>query len=379
MTIARQVRNAGLALLAIGSLGAFENASAAGTDAGVSIANRATVNYSVSGVAQTPIESSPAGNTNPGANNGADTVFVVDNKVLHTVTEVSGNATTTFPGASNVVTAFTVTNTGNNSQGYQLTVTNLTGTSLFGQTDNTDVNNLRAFVDANGNGTYEAGTDTAVFVDTLAEDAAVTVFVVADVPLATSNNQYANVQLAARAAVPGTSGATLVTESAGADNPAAVDVVFADTGAVARDGIHEAADQYAIQSATLSVSKASTVVSDPFNGTTNPKAIPAAVVEYAVTVTNSGASAATGVQVVDALPANTTFVTGAYAGSTDVQIQIGAGAPTQCVAEAGADTNADGCFRNGAGQLIVGTPTAAATVNAGAANAVTVRFRVAID
>lgn len=40
--------------------------------------------------------------------------------------------------------------------------------------------------------------------------------------------------------------------------------------------------------ATLQIQKTSTVVSDPVNGTTNPKAIPGAVVQYTITVTNIG-------------------------------------------------------------------------------------------
>jgi uncharacterized repeat protein (TIGR01451 family) len=311
MTIARHVKHASLALLALTSLGAIEGAYAAGTGAGVSINNRATVNYSVGSVAQTPIESSPTGNSNPGVNNGANTTFVVDNKIIHTVTELSGNATTTSPGATNVITAFTVTNLGNNPEGYQLTATNLTGGTLFSQTDSTDVTNIRAFRDVNGNNAYDAGVDTETFINTLAADASVTVFVVSDVPVTAGNGQYANVQLAARAAVAGTNGATLVTQSAGADNPATVDVVFADAGATARDGIYEAADQYAIQSASLSVSKVATVVSDPFNGASNPKAIPGAVVRYTVTVTNaSTTTAAQSVVLDDQIPTNTVFVAG---------------------------------------------------------------------
>ena len=158
------------------------------------------------------------------------------------------------------------------------------------------MNNLRVFVDANANSVYDAGVDTANARSTRSlKMRSSRVFVLADVPLTATNNQFANVQLAARAAVAGTSGATLVMQSAAADNPAVVDVVFADVGATARDGIHEASDQYAIASATLSVAKTSTVISDPFNITTNPKAIPGAVVQYAITVTNTGASAATGV------------------------------------------------------------------------------------
>src|SRR5690606_5010178 len=131
----------------------------------------------------------------------------------------------------------------------------------------------RVFVDSNGNGTYDAGTDTATAIDTLAADASVVVFIVADVPGTTTNGQFANVQLSARAALPGTAGATLATETAGADTPGAVDTVFGDA---ARDATEVAADQYAIESAALTVAKTSAVVEDPHNGTTNPKAIPGA-------------------------------------------------------------------------------------------------------
>lgn len=374
MRISGRNRQAALALLATGGLLAVPQALAAGTASSTAINNRATVNYSVGGVSQTPIESSPTGNSTA---TGADTSFVVDNKILHTVSEFSGNATTTGPGATDQLTSFTVTNTGNTAQGYLLTVTNEAGTVLFGRTDDANVGNLRVFVDGNGNGTYEAGIDTATSILTLAADASVRVFVLANVPLGAANGQYANVQLAAQATDAGT--ANVVAETAGADDPNAVDVVFADTGAVARDGIHEAADQYAIESAALSVAKTSSVVSDPFNGTTDAKAIPGAVVEYAVTVTNTGTAAANLVQIADPVPGDTTFLQGAYAGATDVEIQVGAGAPTYCVAEAPADTNGDGCYVDATDQIFVGPPTAIGTVNPGAGNAVTVRFRVTID
>ena len=42
---------------------------------------------------------------------------------------------------------------------------------------------------------------------------------------------------------------------------------------------------------TMNVSKVSTVISDPVNGTTNPKAIPGATVEYLITVNNTGPGA----------------------------------------------------------------------------------------
>lgn len=375
-------QRAWLTAMALGTLGVLQNAYAVGTAASTSITNRATVNYTVGGVAQSPIESSPAGNTTPGVGNGTNTAFVVDNKVDLTVTEVSGAATIVNPGQLNAVAVFRVTNTGNAPQAYQLAPSNLAGTVLFGNTDNTDVNNLRVFVDANNNGTFEAAIDTATSITTLAADANVRVFIVADVPVTATNGQFSNVRLIASTAVNNTP-AVLLTQTAGADTPGAVDVVFADgagtAGDVARDGKHSADDQFAVQSAALTLQKTSVVISDPFNAAVNPKAIPGAVIEYTVVVTNNGAVAAAGVAVTDPPPANTTFLQNVYsAGTRDVQISVGA-LNTFCVAEAGGtDTNADGCVRTAGGSLSVGAP-ALATVATGAANAVTVRFRVSIN
>jgi uncharacterized repeat protein (TIGR01451 family) len=57
----------------------------------------------------------------------------------------------------------------------------------------------------------------------------------------------------------------------------------------------------------LTVVKASSVYSDPFNGTTNPKAIPGSLVNYMVTVSNTGAGPVDNntVIIIDAIPANT--------------------------------------------------------------------------
>jgi uncharacterized repeat protein (TIGR01451 family) len=298
MTIARHVRHASLALIALSSVGALQSAFAIGTPSGTTISNQATVDFSVGGVNQNQITSAAA-------------TFVVDSRVDLSVSEVSTNATQTSPGQVNVITTFRVSNTGNSTQGYLLSVTNeASGATLFGQIDNQNVNNLRIFVDSNGNGTYDAGTDTATNVNTLATDndgESVIVFVLADVPVAATNNQYANVRLQAIAAVAGTNGGTLATQTAGADNPAVVDVVFADAG---RDATESAADQYWIRSAALTVTKNATVISDPIS-TSNPKAIPGAVIQYSIVVANgSTTTAADAVTVGDLIPANTTFVPG---------------------------------------------------------------------
>ncbi len=375
ISVIKQMRTVlGIAVL-LSSLAGVQVAVAAGTDAGVTVSNRATVNYTVGTVAQAAIESSPTGNSTPGVGAGANTNFVVDRRIDFTVTETGGGAASVSPGLLNAVATFTVTNTSNAAEGFQLSASNVGGT-LFGNADSTDVANLRVFVDNPGAGgtagVYDALFDTVGFVNTLAEDGNVVVFIVADVPLTVINGQFANVRLQARAATVGSSGATLEVETAGADT-AGVDVVFGDAG---RNATETADDQFAAQSAALTITKTSAIISDPFNGTgANRKAIPGAVIEYIVSIANTGTAAAGSVRLSDTLDGTLAFTAGQYnGGAADVQIVVGA-VTTFCVAESGADANSDGCNRTG--QTLSVNPTVAITV--APAQTATVRFRATIN
>lgn len=62
--------------------------------------------------------------------------------------------------------------------------------------------------------------------------------------------------------------------------------------------------------ATLSVSKTSTIVSDPTNGTTNPAAIPGAVISYCIAISNTGTATASSVAATDPVPSEMTYVGG---------------------------------------------------------------------
>jgi uncharacterized repeat protein (TIGR01451 family) len=372
--ITRTRARAALAVLAVLS-GYWNMAEAQLTTAGTSIENRATVNYSVGGQAQTVIESSPTGNTTPGAGAGANTSFLVDNRVDLTVARVSTGATVTAPGAPSVALAFTVTNTGNAPQGYALSFLEEAGTALFGNTDNIDLGNLVIRVDEDpsagngtGNGAFE-GTETATAIDVLNPDQQITVFIVSPTtPLTVVDGNFANVRLQARTAVPGTNGGTLQTQSSVANDAATVEVVFADAG---NDAAESAVDQYAVQSAALIVTKTQTVLADGF-GSASPRAIPGATVEYAITVANTSVTTpADGVAISDPVPANTQLTLGQYAGD---DIGVTGGAAATCTADAN-DTDADGCG------VAAGTLTVGSTVigNIGAGGSVIVRFQVQIN
>jgi uncharacterized repeat protein (TIGR01451 family) len=281
-------------------------AQAGGTDAGVQISNTASVNYTVGGVAQTQVNSPAA-------------QFVVDRKIDLNLIETNGAPANATPGATAVVTTYKLTNTGNGAQGYQFTAAN-TGGTLFSHADAYDVSNL--LVRVSGAACTLATTttpayagETATTVPTLAKDACVYVFILADSPLTAGNAQAANVRLTA-VSREATTLADLDAAAAAAllvaDDANTVQIVFADSataGQTARDGRAFADDQYYIVGPSLVATKVAAVQADALQPT-NPKAIPGATVQYTITLTNSGAAAANAVVIGDAIPANTTFVCG---------------------------------------------------------------------
>ncbi len=287
----------GIALSAFGAAPAF----AAGTTAGSSIVNTATVNYQVGGVAQTAVN--------------ASNTFVVDRRINLTVAEVGSATTNVSPGQTNAVTSFTVTNNSNASLDFGLSAAQPTGgTAAHGGTDVFDVTGVTIYLDNPVTGTvgsFDAGDTVVTYLDEIAADASRTVFVVANVPLAATNAQVAGVTLSAQAREAGGAGAQglVVTETGGA-NTAAMDTVFNDVAGATdalRDGIHSARDDYTVSAAVLSVAKTSRVVSDP-TGSATPHMIPGAVVEYCIAVSNaSGGASATNIVVTDPLPAQTTY------------------------------------------------------------------------
>ena len=140
--------------------------------------------------------------------------------------------------------------------------------------------------------------------------------------------------------------------------------------------------------ASLLVLKSVSTVRDPL-GATAPAAlaIPGAVVQYEISVSNSGGGAATETVITDTLNSNLTFLAGEFdGGAADIEIIVGTAAPVYCIAEVGGDTNSDGCFLNAAGDdLTVTIPVSASypnglTVGATAPeNVVVVHFRATVD
>ncbi len=340
-------------LFALTVLGA-NPAYAAGTTAGSTITNTVSVAFQVGGVSQT-------GTT-------ASDTLTVDRRVSLTVAEVGTTTTVVNPGQTSAVTAFTVTNSSNATLDFAMAVAQQTGgAGAHSNTDSTNVNNVRIFVDTNASGGYDAADTLVTYLDELAADATATVFVVTDVPLGLSNGAVAAVTLTAtgrEGAGVGSQGAAL-TQTTGA-NTSGMDTVFADAAGAtdsARDAAHSAKDDYTVSAATLSAVKTSRIVSDPINNTTNPKMIPGATIEYCIAISNAaGTSAtATSVTITDPIPANLTY---------DATFGVKTNGT-----KTGATCNAD---TTGTGTQAAGTVTGTLT-SVAAGETKTVLFRATID
>lgn len=279
-----------VALLVTGATPALAD----GTSAGTIITNTATVDYQVGGISQTQVTGSGS--------------FTVDRKINLTVARLDTTPTGVAPGESDVVVTFTVTNLSNTAVDFDLGVTQST-------TDDFDLTNVRIFLDDGITPGSFDGADTQItYLDEIAEDQTVTVFVVGDVDISRIDGQTADVILTADAHEAGGAGSlgAEIAATAGADT-AGVDTALAD-GAGQNDGTNQgdfsALDSYEVSAAALTVLKSSVVISDPVNSSTNPKAIPGATVQYCIAVQNAaGAATAQSVVVTDVLPADVSYDT----------------------------------------------------------------------
>lgn len=352
-------------------LGFASQSASALTPAGTSIANTASLTYSIGGAAQTPIPSSPTGNNAQGGA-GTPTSFVVDRKVDFTVTggavvgvQPGQPGLPVAPSTATTAMAFTVSNTGNGPQSFNLTPASVAGNTFTPGT-------FSMYVLPVGTPFNPAAPGTAVTkITDLAAGGSQVVYVVANIPNVNTaaapasttllNGNQALVTLSVQATVPTAfATATLLAGSpevgtvvpvggnaTGGANVATVDVVLADVaqsgvaavttptvaatpaaGAdAARNGVVVAVGTYKIQSAAVLISKLSSPVCDPVNGNTNPMNIPGTAIQWAITLYNPTVDAngiavttnATLTAVTDPLDVNTLFdpnkVAGQAAGS----------------------------------------------------------------
>lgn len=256
-------------------------ALATGTVAGTTISNTATITYS-----------GPSGPVSVPSN----TVSLRVDEVLN-VTVASGEAgdVVTQPGATNQVTRFKVTNTGNGSEAFRLNPITAIGGDQF------DPTATSVAIDTNGNGVYDPGVDTVYNAGSndpvIAPDASVTVFVLSSIPASTTDGQRGELDLTATE-VKGNGPAGTVFAGKGAGGG---DAVVDTTTGVGRDK-----DFYIVSAANVTLVKTASIV-DPFGGT---KSVPGSVITYTLVATTTGSGTLANLAVGDPVPASTTYVPG---------------------------------------------------------------------
>ncbi|MHA6722410.1 hypothetical protein [Sphingomonas sp. RS2018] len=292
------------------ALAGAAQAQTAQTTAGTTVNNTAQVSYTVNGTPQTT--------------NSTTASFVVDRKVNFTVVTDQSGYTQVNLGQQNAVTKFKVTNLTNDVQDFLLDPDQSTiSLGILPGTDNFDITGMKAYVDANGNGIYEPTIDTATYIDELAPDASVVVFIVGNIPTAASTAiawDSLHVTVAAGGASTVKGNALVSTDLNLANADMTVDVVFADDdsdgllylGDIARNGQGRAYSGYEVgtRNVALTVAKSARIIADGVN-LANFKSIPGATVEYCLTVSNATLlTPANDIVLSDIVPAHTTYVPG---------------------------------------------------------------------
>lgn len=271
-------RAAGLVLLV--GLFASGTAPAAGTLANTAIDASATATYT-----------DPAGALQTATSNIA-TVRVDEILNLVNASNDAGRIGVTSPDSSAVLT-FSVKNTGNGSEAFEFVASNLTG-------DDFDTGSVAIFLD-NGDGIFDGDEIPYTFGSTeptLAAEETVVVYLVAGIGSGHADGAVAELTLRATAVSASAAGDPAGTVLGGAGDGGTDAVVGISTAsAVASNGF--------IVSAVTSTLSKSAVILDPFLGS---NAVPGATITYTLSFALSGSGDITQAQVVDLIPANTSYV-----------------------------------------------------------------------
>jgi uncharacterized repeat protein (TIGR01451 family) len=267
---------------------------AAGTEAGTTVSNSASLSYSVSGATQPTVTTDEAA------------TFVVDKKIDFSVShDDDPKHDITTPGAIEVERVFTLTNETNKVQSFSLDATNLTGKTYDGKLDNKDVTNIEISIDDGNN--WSAGPVT---VSDLGIGDSKVIKVRVTIPDTNVDGDIMNIQLESTAVKSDGTDEVSTGNADGTDRKDTEDTVLgegadvATTGNTAFDGKYSAWAGYIINSPVLTLVKSSCVYKDLVSGVSaNAKRIPGATITYLFDIENTGSIDASDINITDALPA----------------------------------------------------------------------------
>lgn len=254
-------------------------AHAGGVAAGTMIQNTASATYT-SGTASGTVSS--------------NTVSVRVDELLDVA--VSGlTSTPAVAGATDVVLEWSVTNTGNGPEAFNIAVNPAVAGNGFDAT-------VQQIVVDDGDGVYEPGIDQVIAngaaTPAIAADGSVKIFVIVTLPGTATDGQTSQVNLTATAATgSGTPGTVFATQGNGGG-----DAVVGSSTATQTDN-----DSLIASLASVALTKDGNTIVDPFGGN---QPVPGAVITYTLTATVSGTGQADSLHITDAIPAGTTYQPG---------------------------------------------------------------------
>jgi uncharacterized repeat protein (TIGR01451 family) len=256
-------------------------AGAAGTSVGTVIENTATVEFVLAG---TPVT----------LTSNTTTITVIER--IDVVVTLQSPQVPVAANGTNHALLFTVTNTGNGTETFQLAIDSVIGGSDFDPAPSAPDS---IFFDTDGSGDFNIANDQPYVPGTnepvLPADGSVDVFLLNDIPGTVTNGDVGQSELTAISATgTGLPGAEFVSLGDGG-----VDAIVGSTGGEA-SGIGE----YLVSDVQVSVIK-SQLVTDPFGGT---QPVPGAVITYTVTVEVTTPGTATASVLADPIPENSTFI-----------------------------------------------------------------------
>lgn len=303
-------------------------AHAGGTPPGTNITNQASITYTVGG-AQLVQNSNPS------------TIIVEELINLNLVWQDASNVIV-GPGDTGRLLTFLLTNTGNGNESFGLT----TDSNVSGDDFNPTFSDL--YLDANGNGVYDAGVDAqyaaGINDPVLGADSSTAIFVLHDIPAGLVDADIGNCDL--------TAASNTGTGAPGSSIPGAGDgganAVIGNSGGSATN-----TGGYVVTTVVVTMLKSATVL-DPFGGS---DAVPGAVLTYTITVDVTGSGTAQGVVITDPFPVNTTYVASS--------LTLNSGALTDAVDADAGDVNATtaGSITIALGNLTDASPLQTITFN----------------
>ncbi|MCH9740015.1 MAG: hypothetical protein K0U38_04125 [Epsilonproteobacteria bacterium] len=257
-----------LAVALLGTIGLTSQAMAAGTTAGTTISNAPSLSYEMSGV-EKKAESEAVS-------------YVVDRVINFEVTAV-GEVERSLQVDGSELVAYKISNLGNSEEAVAYM-------GNYGSTKEFEFTEIKKYIDADGDGVLsEAEKVHTEMIPSLAADAEIMIWAEVTTPSTTIGQKTVWEPMCKMAPLGSTSSADAYATQSATNTVDAVDIVFADYNRNNTEGVNTTwtlTENLGLAKLTTAL-EVHEVMNDPVNGTTNPQAIPGALVVMKYSITNN--------------------------------------------------------------------------------------------